>query len=159
MRAAVARVDPDLPIYETFTVRESALRDKQVLGVLSRLFGVFGAGALLITAIGLYSVMAFSVAQRRREMGIRLALGASRRNLVGLFAVQVGRQLAIGLAAGTVLGYVLTRGFRAAVEFSGGNPPLVLAAVVVCLLITAALATAGPALSASSTDPVKALRD
>jgi ABC-type antimicrobial peptide transport system permease subunit len=159
LRAAIARVDPDLPIFETLTVREAAMRDKQVLAVLSRLFGIFGGGALLITAIGLYSVTAFSVAQRRREMGIRLALGATGGNLVSLLAKQVGRQLAIGLSAGLLLAYALIRGFSAAVEFNGGNQPAVLAAVVLSLLITASAATAGPALAASGTDPVKSLRE
>jgi predicted permease len=159
LRAAVERVDPDLPIFEALTAREAAMRDKQVLGVLSRLFGVFGGGALLITAIGLYSVTAFSVALRRREMGIRLALGATRGNLVGLLAKQVARQVAIGLSAGIVLACLLIRGFTAAVEFSGGNQPAVLGTVVLSLLLTAVIASAGPALAAWGTDPVKALRN
>jgi ABC-type antimicrobial peptide transport system permease subunit len=113
----------------------------------------------LITAIGLYSVTAFSVALRRREMGIRLALGATRGNLVGLLAKQVARQLVIGLSAGIVLAWLLIRGFTAAVEFSGGNQPAVLGTVVLSLLLTAVIASAGPALAASGTDPVKALRN
>jgi hypothetical protein len=159
LREAVARVSQDLPILETLTAREAAMRDKQVLAVLSRLFGIFGGGALLITAIGLYSVTAFSVAQRRREMGIRLALGATRGSLVGLLAKQVARQLAIGLSAGVLLAYALIRGFSAAVEFNGGNQPAVLVAVALSLLITAMAATAGPALTASGTDPVRSLRE
>jgi hypothetical protein len=159
LRAAVDRVDPDLPIVEAFTVRESAMRDKQVLNVLSGLFSIFGAGALLLTAVGLYSVTAFSIAQRRRELGIRVALGATRADLLRLLTGQTGRQLAVGLAAGSVLAFVLTRGFSAAVEFTAGNDGFVLGAVVVSLLGTSLVAIAVPVLSASGTDSVKALRE
>jgi hypothetical protein len=159
LRAAVDRVDPDLPIFEAFTVRESAMREKQVLDVLSGLFSIFGTGALLLTAIGLYSVTAFSIAQRRRELGIRVALGATRADLLRLLSAQGGRHVAIGLAAGTVLAIVLTRGFRASVELTAGNDGIVLGGVVLSLLVTSLVATAGPVLLASGTDSVKALRE
>jgi ABC-type antimicrobial peptide transport system permease subunit len=123
------------------------------------LFSIFGAGALLLTAIGLYSVTAFSIAQRRRELGIRVALGATRADLLRLLTAQGGRQLAIGLAAGTVLAFVLTRGFSAAVEFTAGNDAFVLGGVVLSLLVTSLVATAAPILRASGTDSVKALRE
>ena len=159
LRAAVDRVDPDLPIFEAFTVRESAMREKQVLDVLSGLFSIFGTGALLLTAIGLYSVTAFSIGQRRRELGIRVALGATRADLLRLLTEQSGRQLAVGLAAGTALAFALTRGFTAAVEFTAANDVFVLGGVVVSLLVTSLVATAGPVLSASGTESVKALRE
>jgi hypothetical protein len=159
LRAAVDRVDPDLPIFEAFTVRESAMREKQVLDVLSGLFSIFGTGALLLTAIGLYSVTAFTVAQRRRELGIRVALGATRADLLRLLTAQGGRQLAIGLTVGTVLSFVLTRGFSAAVEFTAGHDGFVLGGVVLSLLATSLVATASPILRASGTDAVKALRE
>jgi predicted permease len=159
LRTAVDRVDPDLPIFEAFTVRESAMREKQVLNVLSRLFSIFGTGALLLTAIGLYSVTAFSVGQRRRELGIRVALGATRADLLRLLTEQSGRQLAVGLATGMVLALALTRGFTAAVEFTAGNDTFVLGGVIVSLLVTSLVATAGPVVRASGTDSVKALRE
>jgi predicted permease len=159
LRAAVDRVDPDLPIYEAFTVRESAMREKRVLSVLSGLFSIFGTGALLLTAIGLYSVTAFSIAQRRRELGIRVALGATRADLLRLLSAQGGRQLAAGLAVGTVLAFGLTRGFSAAVELAAGHDGLVLGGVVLGLLVTSAAAMAAPVLHASGTDAARALRD
>ena len=159
VRASVERVDPDLPIYETFTVREAAMREKRVLDVLSGLFSLFGAGALLLTAIGLYSVTAFSVSQRRRELGIRVALGATRGDLLRLVAGQGGRQLVIGLSAGALLALLLTRGFAAAVEFTAGHDSFVLAGVVLSLLLTSAVAMIGPALKAAGIDPIKALRE
>ncbi len=159
LRAAIDRVDPDLPIFEAFTVRQSALRDKQVLDVLSGLFSLFGAGALMLIAIGLYSVTAFSIAQRRREIGIRIALGATRRDLLRLLTRQGGRQVGIGLAIGTLLAFVLTRGFTAAVEFTSGHDGSVLGGVIVSLLVTSVLAMAGPVLRGARTDPTMALRD
>jgi hypothetical protein len=159
LQAAVDRVNPDLSIFEAFTVRETAMREKQVLNVLSRLFSLFGTGALLLTAVGLYSVTAFSIGQRRRELGIRVALGATRADLLRLLTQQSGRQLAVGLAVGTVLAFALTRGFTAAVEFTAGNDGLVLGGVLVSLLVTCLMATAGPVFSASGTDSVTALRE
>ena len=102
---------------------------------------------------------AFTVAQRRRELGIRVALGATRADLLRLLTAQGGRQLAIGLTVGTVLSFVLTRGFSAAVEFTAGHDGSVLGGVVLSLLATSLVATASPILRASDTDPVKALRE
>jgi putative ABC transport system permease protein len=155
--AAVARVDPDLSLYETFTVRDAAFRDKQVLDVISRLFGVFGAGALLLTAVGLYSVTAFAVAARTREFGIRIALGATGWDVLRVIMRQSGWHVGVGLALGTLLAFGLTRGFAAAVDFSAPGAP-VIAAVVVCLGLTAALALVVPSHRAATVDPVRALR-
>jgi putative ABC transport system permease protein len=159
LRQGIDRVDPDWPLQEVSTVREGALREKQVLSVLSRLFSVFGAGALFLTAVGLYSVTAFSVALRRREFGIRVALGATRRDLLGMLAGQGGRQLIVGLTVGTLMALGLTRGFRSALDFTTGNDAVVLGAVIVMLCLTSAAAIAAPAFRASRTDPVTALRD
>lgn len=137
---------------------DTALRDKGALDVLSRLFGLFGAGALLLTAIGLYSVTAFSVAQRRRELGIRIALGATRLDLLRLVGGQGIRQVAIGLAAGTVLAFVLTRAFTAAIEFLPGQDAAVLPGVLLSLFVTSVVALVGPIHRASAVDPVQALR-
>ena len=117
IRAAIESVDPDLPMYETFSVRDAALRDKLVLDVLTRLFGIFGLGAILLTAIGLYSVTAFVVTQRTREFGIRMALGATSGDVLRLVRpAQGARQVGLGLAAGLLLAVLLVRAFSVAVE-------------------------------------------
>jgi predicted permease len=159
LRVTLDRVNPDWPIFETFTAREAALREKQVLDVLSRLFGVFGTGALLLTAIGLYSVTAFAVALRRRELGIRVALGATRGDLLRMLGAQGGRQLVLGLTVGTLLAVGLTKAFKSAVEFNTGNDALVIGSVVIALFLTAAAAIGAPVLRASGANPVRALRD
>jgi predicted permease len=158
VRAAVESVDRDLPMYETFTVRDAALRDKLVLSVLTRLFAIFGAGALLLTAIGLYSVTAFAVAQRTREFGIRLALGATAGDLLRLVAAQGARQVALGLGAGLVLAVLLVRGFTVAVEAVAQPMPLILGGVLASLGVTAMLALVWPVRQAGRTDVMRALR-
>jgi putative ABC transport system permease protein len=159
LRASIDRVNPDWPIFEAFTAREAALREKQVLDVLSRLFGIFGSGALLLTAIGLYSVTAFAVALRRRELGIRVALGATRGDLLRMLGLHGGRQLMIGLTVGTLLAVLLTRAFKSAVELNTANDGLIIATVVIALFVTATAAIAAPVLRASTADPVKILRE
>ncbi len=158
LRREVARVDRDLPLLEVLTLREAALRDKAVLDVLSRLFGLFGAGALALTAIGLYGVVSFAVAQRRREFGIRLALGATRRDIAAIVASEGGRQIGLGLVAGVAIGTGLTRAFAAAIEGAPTGNLQVLGAIIAAVAVTAAVAMAAPTWRAASTTISSALR-
>ena len=155
VRAAVDEVDSEAAMFETFTVREAALREKQVLSVLSSMFGLFGAAALALTAIGLYSVMTFVVAQRNREFSIRLALGAEPRDIVRLVLRQGGRQLATGLAVGIVLAAVMTKAFTAAVEIVQVPLAPLLASVGAAILLASCLALVGPIRQAVATRPLK----
>jgi predicted permease len=158
LRAAVARVDRDLPVQEIFTLHEAVYRDKRVLEVLSSLFLVFGVGALALTAIGLYGVVSFAVTRRTREIGIRRALGASRADVVRLVVGQSGRQLAVGLAAGLLLAAALSRGFAAAVEqIAPADGPL-LALIAVSLSLTVMAAVLGPVRRALRLEITRALR-
>jgi putative ABC transport system permease protein len=124
----------------------------------STLFGVFGAIALALSALGLYSVVGYSVAQRTHEMGVRVALGAQVRDIlrlvlaqgVGVAAIGVGLGIILTLAAGGLVSSLLY-------ETSARNP-IVLAAVAGLLLLVAALASLMPALRATRADPLSALR-
>lgn len=158
LREAVDGVDRNLPIFETMSVRDAALSEKKVLTVLSSLFGVFGIGAMALTAIGLYSVMSLLVAMRTREFGIRLALGATRRNLFSLVATQGGRQIAMGLTIGIGLGYALTTVFTQAVDTLTVDPVPLLLWVALALGITAVGALAAPTWTAIRLTPVRALK-
>jgi predicted permease len=158
LRQQTARVDPDLPLYEIFSVREAALRDKAVLDVLSSLFLLFGSGALGLTAIGLYGVVAFAVALRTREFGIRLALGATRADIARLVAAQGGMQIAVGLSAGIALAIGLTRAFAAAVEGVPAGDGPVLLVIVSAVAATAAAAMVLPVRRAASIPIVAALK-
>jgi ABC-type antimicrobial peptide transport system permease subunit len=141
-----------------FTLHEAVYREKRVLDVLSTLFLVFGIGALAMTAIGLYGVVSFAVTLRTREIGIRLALGATRRQVLGLVIGQSSRQLVVGLAIGLVLAIALSRGFAAAVErLPPADIPLLLVIGVV-LTLTSAVALAVPAHRAVRLQILRALR-
>jgi ABC-type antimicrobial peptide transport system permease subunit len=159
LRASLRRVEPDAPITEVFSLHEAVYRDKKVLDVLSTLFLVFGAGALALTAIGLYGVVSFGVTQRTRELGIRMALGATRGQVLALVVRQGSRQIAIGLVAGSALAVALSRAFAAAVEqLPGPDSPLLLS-IVSALAVTALVALALPARRAVRLQIASAIRD
>lgn len=159
LREAVDRVDRDLPIFETMSVRDAALSEKKVLTVLSSLFGVFGIGAMALTAIGLYSVMSLLVAMRTREFGIRLALGATRKHLCSLVAIQGGRQIATGLLIGIGLGYALTKVFTQAIDTLSIDPVPLLLWVALALGVTGSVAIAAPTWAATRLTPTMLLRN
>jgi putative ABC transport system permease protein len=158
IRAALRRVDSDMPISEIFTLQEAVYRDKRILDVLSALFLTFGVGALSLTAIGLYGVVSFAVTQRTREIGIRVALGATRAQVMQLVVGQGGRQLLVGLAAGMPLAVGLSRGFAAAVEqMPVADLPLLLL-IAAAVSVTAAAALVMPARHAATVQILQALR-
>ena len=159
IRAAIRGVEPDAAMAEILTLSDAVYLDKRILDVLSGLFFVFAVGALSLTAVGLYGVVAFATAQRTREIGIRLALGATRRQIAVLVAAQGGRQLGIGLGAGLVLAVALSRGFAAAVEAIPPADLPLLAVVAGVLGITVAAAVVVPTRRAIALDPSRALRD
>ena len=151
-------VDADTPLYwvrDYRTIIESVTYGERVI---AQWFGAFGLVALLLAGAGLYGVMAFSVGQRIREIGVRRALGApDARVLRSLFArslVQLGLGLAIGLAIGIPFTNALTGALKA---IERGNAGVVLAALAV-LVAAALLATLIPARRALRVDPMVALR-
>jgi ABC-type antimicrobial peptide transport system permease subunit len=128
------------------------------LNVLGSMFVVFGIVALVLSAIGLYAVMAFSVSRRAREMGIRMALGASGRDVIAMVCQQGARQIAIGLTLGLVAGAAIVRAARAALFEVQPNDPTVFALVVGVLAGAAFVACIIPAVRATRVDPLVALR-
>ena len=154
----VARLDPNLPLEELKTmpqqVRENIVLDR----VLSTLSAAFAALATLLAAIGLYGVLAYTVAQRTRELGLRMALGADGSRLRWMVLLQVGRMILtgglIGLAAALALG-TLARSQLYELE---GHDPAVLITASALLALVALIAGLLPALRASRVDPMRALR-
>jgi putative ABC transport system permease protein len=120
--------------------------------------GAFAVAALFLAALGLYGVLAHSVTQQRREIGIRLALGASARDVVGRVAAQALVMIAIGLGVGLVGAFALTR-VTASVLFQVApfDPPSFTAAAAIMLCV-GLVAASVPALRASRVDPTTALR-
>ncbi len=127
-------------------------------GIGSVFLGAFGAGALLLAALGIYGLIAYSVAQRRREIGVRIALGATRADIRRVVVGDGIRLTAIGLPIGLVAAVALARAAAAALYGVGPFDPVALARSRLLFLGVAALASLVPAERASRTDPIHVLR-
>ncbi len=158
VRDAVAGLDPNLPIYEVDSMDGAIESATWMFGVLSWTFSLFGAMALLMAAIGLYAVMAFSVSRRTQEMGIRIALGACDKDIVGLVLKKGMTQIGIGMAIGLALGAALSRPLQVLSFRVNPNDPAVYAAIIVTLTLTGVLACLVPALRATRVNLVAALK-
>jgi predicted permease len=124
----------------------------------AELFSAFGALALIVAMLGTYSVVAFAVQQRRHELGVRLTVGATGRDVLALLVGGSVRVVAVGVALGVLLTLVLGRAVQAILYDTSATDPLILAAVAVIMVGAAALASFLPGLSATRVDPVTVLR-
>jgi predicted permease len=158
VRAQVAGPTQDQPIYSVRTMEQIISNSLAERRFTMLLLIIFAATALLLAAVGIYGVMSYAVTRRTHELGIRAALGASRREIVGLVVRQGMRLAAIGMAAGLVAALALTR-FMAGLLY-GVRPadPATLAAVTLLLGGIALLACYIPARRAAAVDAVVALR-
>jgi putative ABC transport system permease protein len=158
VRRSVAAVDPDVPLTEPRLLRQVVAESLAPERFTSMALVGLGAAALVLAAIGLYGVMAFRVVRSTREIGVRMALGASRRGVLTLMLGQAGRLTAIGLAIGLAGAAGLSFGLsRLLFGITPLDPP-VYAAVAVVLGAVAILASLLPVLRASRVDPMEALR-
>jgi ABC-type antimicrobial peptide transport system permease subunit len=119
---------------------------------------MFGAAALCLAALGVYGVLTLSIAQRTRELGIRLALGAQPRELATGVVRQALGLCALGVAAGAVLALALARFVSGLLYGVSPGDPLTIGSTAAALMVVALVASAIPALRAAKTDPVDALR-
>jgi putative ABC transport system permease protein len=162
LRRAVEKVDRDLPLYYVGTPAQhydNALAQNRVI---AGMFSTFGLVAVLMAAVGLYGVMSFSVNQRRQEFGVRMALGADRRAIVGSVLRRGGRQVAVGLALGFGLAFVLAtvgRDVLAGMLFNvSPHDPFSYAVVFAVVTVVSLVAALVPAAGAARVDPTTALR-
>ena len=125
--------------------------------LISMLFGAFSILALSLAAVGLYSVVSYTVLQRTSELGVRVALGARRRDVLGIVALSAGTSVGLGIAAGLALSFGLNRLIARWIE-SGTRDPIMVLAASGLLILVAALACLVPARRALSIDPMVALR-
>jgi predicted permease len=158
VRAAVASLDPDLPIYWTMTLEKAMADQLWFVRVFGTMFMIFGMVALFLAAVGLYAVMSFSVSRRTREVGIRMALGATPRHVVRMILSQGILQVGIGLAIGLLLATGISQGLKAILFDVKPLDPLVFGGVTVVLAITGLLACFLPAQRATRVDPSDAMR-
>jgi ABC-type antimicrobial peptide transport system permease subunit len=119
---------------------------------------VFAACSLVVAALGIYGVVSYSVTRRRNEIGLRMALGARRSELVGLVVRQAMRPVVLGLIAGVAAAFLVGRSIRSLLFGVEPTDALTVAAVATVLLITGVLACLIPARRAAGTDPIAALR-
>jgi predicted permease len=154
----VQRLDANLPVEDLKTldqqVRDNIVMDR-VIGILSAAFALL---ATLLAAIGLYGVLAYTVAQRTREIGLRMALGANARRVRSMVLWHVGRMTLVGGVIGILAALGIGRVASSLLFGMEGYDPVVVAAVVVLLTAVAMLAGYVPALRASQVDPMQALR-
>jgi predicted permease len=158
LRKAVLRLEPQIVFTEDATASEVAATTLAPTRIGAALLGVFGVLALGLAAVGLYGVVAYSVSQRTREMGVRVALGARRGDLVRLVLRQGARLAAAGALLGALLAALAGRVFSALLYGVSPLDPLAYGAAAAVLLLVAAAANLAPALAASRVDPVRALR-
>ncbi len=158
VRDAVTGLDPNLPLYDADSM-EGALRSVTwSFGMLGWTFSMFGAIALLMAAVGLYGVIASSVGRRRREMGIRMALGAYPNAIMTLVLGQGMKQIGIGMAIGLVLGAAISRPLQLVSFRVNPNDPAVYGAVILTLTLTGILACIIPAFRATRVNVVDAVK-
>ena len=158
VRREVQATDPDQPVLAIQTVADAITEATWPLGVFGALFAVFGVIALTLSAVGLYGVMAYAVSQRTQEIGVRMALGASWRQVSGQVLMRGMRHLALGLTIGALGALALSRVLQRVVVQIEPADPLTFAAIAALLIAVAVLACLVPARRAARVDPVDALR-
>jgi predicted permease len=157
LRKDVSAIDPELPVYEVRTMAarfDEALIGRRVPMLIAIAFGIV---ALFLSAIGIYGVLAYGVTQRRREIGIRMALGSTRREVFGLVLKDGVKILAIGLALGLGGAYFVGKAMERQLFNVAPSDPWVIGGVLVTLAVIALGAVAIPARRASKTNPMVVL--
>jgi putative ABC transport system permease protein len=158
VRQAAREIDPDQPFYEIRTMKAtlSEMVAKRWLNTL--LFGLFGAVALLLAAVGIYGLMATMVTQRTREIGVRLALGAPAREILKMLMWQGVKLAALGLVIGLLAAVILTRLMSKLLYGVSATDPTTFVVISLVLLSAALLACWIPARRATKVDPMITLR-
>jgi putative ABC transport system permease protein len=158
IRAAIASIDPDQPVDNVASLESLIAGSISNQRFTMYLLVVFSSVALLLAAIGLYGIMAYSVTQRTGEIGIRMALGAQAGSVLGLILAQGGRLIATGIVIGAAGALILSRLTASLLYGVSPTDPLTFAVVVLALGAVATLACLIPARRASKVDPIVALR-
>ena len=158
VRESVRAVDANQPIYHVQTI-EAVLSDSLALRKMTAsLLGLFTLVALTLAAIGIYGVLAYSVAQRTREIGVRMAVGAKREDIVRMVLLQAAKYAAAGIVAGLAISLAGSRLINGLLFRTSPVDPVSISITVGVLILIAALAVVIPARRAASVDPTEALR-
>jgi predicted permease len=158
LRLAFRETSADLPFLDVRTMRESMQAATMVQEIGATMLAGFGVIALLLSAIGIYGIMAYTVSQRTREIGVRVALGAARRDVLSLVIGRAMRLAGLGLVFGLLAAYGAGQYLGAQLVGVSGSDPVVFAAIALLLGAVALLASWLPARRAARVDPMLALR-
>ncbi|MGB7281037.1 MAG: ABC transporter permease [Candidatus Acidiferrum sp.] len=158
VRAKIAEVDPNLPVSGVSSMEEAIGNSVAQPKLTMQFVGVFAGFALLLAAIGIYGVMAYTVSARKQEMGIRMALGAAPADILRLVVGQGMRMTLVGVALGVVVSLALTRLLASLLFGVGATDPVVFSAAAVVLAVAALVACYFPARRATRVDPIMVLR-
>lgn len=158
-RKALAALDPTLPL-DTVQTWEKQLQ-VQLTGLIysAVLLGVDALIALLLAAIGIFGVMANLVGERTREIGLRLAMGARREDVLGMILGRAGRLMAAGVCIGLAMAFALAHMVASLLYGVSPNDPVVFTTITAAVVATALVASWIPARRAAAVDPMVALRD
>ncbi|MFL5415775.1 MAG: FtsX-like permease family protein, partial [Myxococcales bacterium] len=157
LRAAVAQIDATIPLYDISTMEERLHEATATSRFLMRLLAALGLFGLLLAAVGVYGVVAYGVAQRTREIGVRMALGATAGQVLALTARGGLRPVALGLVTGLFLSVGATRALGSVLRGVSATDPLTFAGVGFILLLASAIAVYVPSRRAARVDPARAL--
>ena len=158
VKSAVHAVDSNQPIYHVQTVDALLSNSMARQKMTATLLGIFSLVALALAAIGIYGVLSYSVAQRSREIGVRMAVGATRAQILGLVLSQAARFTGLGLAAGVLTALLSARIIAGLLFDTGTADPLSAGIAIGALALAAAAAAVIPAIRAASVNPTNALR-
>jgi putative ABC transport system permease protein len=158
VRAAVREMDPDQPLGRFFTAQEILGEEIDQPRFTMALFSAFAMLGLTLAAAGIYSVLSFHVLSRTQELGVRMALGAPRRHVLGLMLMTGGRLVLVGIVVGTGVSLVASRLLRSQLFGVEPSDPMSYVAVAILLSVVAFAACYVPARRAASVDPIIALR-
>jgi ABC-type antimicrobial peptide transport system permease subunit len=157
-RAAVREVDSDQPIANVRTLEQVVADSVAPRRFNLMLLGIFAVLALLLSAVGIYGVTAYSVAQRTRELGLRMALGAQRQGVLNLVLKEAAGLAGLGVLLGLAGAFALTRLMASLLYGVGSTDPLTFVAVAVVLTLIALVAAYLPGRRATRVDPIVALK-
>ncbi|MGH9937775.1 MAG: ABC transporter permease [Blastocatellia bacterium] len=158
MRREIGAVDADLPVYDIRTMNQVIAESVAQRRFTMSLLTIFAVTALSLAAIGLYGVLSYAVTQRTKEIGIRMALGGSRRDVLRLVVGQGMKMALIGALAGLIASFALTRLMKNLLFGVSASDPLTFVAVALLLTVVALVACWIPARRATKVDPMVALR-
>jgi putative ABC transport system permease protein len=158
VREAIRASDPTLAVFQVYPMEELRRRGFWQFRLFGWMFGIWGLVALLLAAVGVYGVLSYSVAQRTQEIGVRVALGAARRDVLRLVLAYGWKLAILGVVFGLVGAFLITGFIRTLLFNVSATDPLSFGAVSIFLVAVALLASYVPARRATAVDPLTALR-